>query len=71
MKDASGNWVSYMGKGSTTDSTTTNNSTSKTTYTAPDGKIFTDLGAYNAYIAQTAAESKRKAGQSAYSLLLS
>jgi len=39
------------------------------TYTAPDGKIFTDLNAYNAYIAQTAAEDKRRKGQSAYSLL--
>jgi hypothetical protein len=44
-------------------------STTKT-YTAPDGKIFTDLGAYNAYIAQTAADAKRKAGQSAYDILL-
>ena len=69
MKDASGNWVSYMGKGSTTDSTTTNNSTSKTTYTAPDGRIFTDLNAYNAYIAKTAQEAKTRAGQSAFDLL--
>jgi hypothetical protein len=45
-------------------------STTKT-YTAPDGKIFTDLGAYNAYIAQTAAEDKRRKGQSAYDLLFS
>lgn len=43
----------------------------KTTYTAPDGRIFTDLNAYNAYIAQTAADAKRKAGQSAYDLLFS
>jgi hypothetical protein len=42
-----------------------------TTYTAPDGKIFTDLNAYNAYIAQTKAEEKRRAGQSAYDLLFS
>jgi hypothetical protein len=41
------------------------------TYTAPDGKIFTDIGAYNAYIAQTAAEDKRRKGQSAYDLLFS
>ena len=39
------------------------------TYTAPDGRIFTDLGAYNAYIAQTAAEDKRRKGQSAYDIL--
>ena len=41
----------------------------KTVYTAPDGRIFTDLNAYNAYIAQTAAEDKRRKGQSAYDLL--
>jgi len=40
-----------------------------TTYTAPDGRIFTDINAYNAYIAQTAAEEKRRAGQSAFDLL--
>ena len=50
---------------------TNTGSTTKTTYTAPDGKIFTDLGAYNAYIAQVAADAKRKAGQSAYDLLFS
>jgi hypothetical protein len=43
--------------------------TGKTTYTAPDGKIFTDLNAYNAYIASTKAEEKRREGQSAYDLL--
>ena len=40
-----------------------------TTYTAPDGKIFTDLNSYNAYLAQLKAEEKRMAGQSAYDLL--
>ena len=40
-----------------------------TTYTAPDGKIFTDLNAYNAYIAQIKQDEKTKAGQSAYDLL--
>lgn len=42
-----------------------------TTYTAPDGRVFTDLNAYNNYIAQTAAETKRRQGQSAYDLLFS
>ena len=42
-----------------------------TTYTAPDGKIFTDLSAYNAYIAQTNQEAKTRAGKSAYDLLFS
>ena len=41
------------------------------TYTAPDGRIFTDLNAYNAYIAKTKADEKRKDGQSAYDLLFS
>jgi hypothetical protein len=40
-------------------------------YTAPDGRIFTDLAAYNAYIAQLKANEKRKDGQSAYDLLFS
>jgi hypothetical protein len=39
------------------------------TYTAPDGRIFTDLNAYNAYITQLKQEEKTKAGQSAYDLL--
>jgi hypothetical protein len=41
----------------------------QTTYTAPDGKIFTDLNAYNAYIAQQSADAKSRAGQSAYNIL--
>jgi hypothetical protein len=40
-----------------------------TTYTAPDGRIFTDLNAYNAYIADVKQQEKTKAGQSAYDLL--
>jgi hypothetical protein len=40
-----------------------------TTYTAPDGKIFTDLNSYNAYIADLKQQEKTKAGQSAYDLL--
>jgi len=45
------------------------NSTTKTTYTAPDGRIFTDLASYNAYITKTAADEKTRKGQSAYDLL--
>ena len=40
-----------------------------TTYTAPDGKIFTDLNAYNTYLADLEQQRKTKAGQSAYDLL--
>ena len=40
-----------------------------TTYTAPDGRIFTDLAEYNAYITKTKAEEKRREGQSAYDIL--
>ena len=40
-------------------------------YTAPDGRIFTDLAAYNAYIAKLKADEKLKDGQSAYDLLFS
>ena len=42
---------------------------SNTTYTAPDGKVFTDLASYNTYIEQTKQEEKRAQGQSAYDLL--
>ena len=56
------------GEDVTTKSTTT---ASTTTYTAPDGKIFTDLGSYNAYIEQQKQEEKTRAGQSAYDLLYS
>ena len=40
-----------------------------TTYTAPDGRIFTDLVAYNAYIAKVKADEKALAGKSAYDIL--
>jgi hypothetical protein len=43
--------------------------TSSTIYTAPDGKIFTDLNAYNAYIANLKQDEKTRQGQSAYDLL--
>lgn len=48
---------------------TSANSAATTTYTAPDGKIFTDLNAYNAYIADLKQQEKTQAGQSAYDLL--
>jgi hypothetical protein len=51
------------------DTPDSNKSTSTTTYTAPDGKIFTDLNAYNAYIEDLKQQEKTKAGQSAYDLL--
>jgi hypothetical protein len=40
-----------------------------TTYTAPDGKIFTDLGLYNAYVDKLKLDEKRQRGQSAYEIL--
>jgi hypothetical protein len=40
-----------------------------TTYTAPDGKIFTDLASYNTYIADLKQQEKTRVGQSAYDLL--
>jgi len=43
--------------------------TPATTYTAPDGRIFTDLASYNAYLNQLKADEKRRQGQSAYNLL--
>lgn len=40
-----------------------------TTYTAPDGRIFTSLDTYNTYLTKTKAEEKRREGQSAYDIL--
>lgn len=39
------------------------------TYTAPDGKIFTDINEYNAYLQQLKLDEKKRLGQSAYDLL--
>jgi hypothetical protein len=39
------------------------------TYTAPDGRIFTDLAAYNTYINKLKQDEKIRQGQSAYTLL--
>ena len=41
----------------------------QTTYEAPDGTIFTDLGLYNAYVDKLKLDEKRQRGQSAYELL--
>lgn len=38
-------------------------------YTAPDGKIFTDINEYNAYLQQLKLDEKKRLGQSAYDLL--
>lgn len=43
--------------------------TPESTYEAPDGKIFTDLGLYNAYVDKLKLDEKRQRGQSAYELL--
>jgi hypothetical protein len=40
-----------------------------TNYTAPDGKIFTDINLYNAYLDKLKSDEKRQRGQSAYELL--
>ena len=56
----------FTGSASTTTASTTTDS-----FVAPDGRIFTDLNTYNTYIAQTKADEKRRAGQSAYDLLFS
>ena len=41
----------------------------KKTYTAPDGRIFTDLNEYNDYITKLKQEEKTRQGQSAFNLL--
>jgi hypothetical protein len=42
--------------------------TGVTTYTAPDGRIFTDLNAYNAYITKLKADEKLAKGESAFNI---
>ena len=46
-----------------------NTNVTTTTYTAPDGKIFTDVNLYNAYLDKVKLDEKRLRGQSAYELL--
>ena len=61
-----------QGASGDTDTASTSSTTSANqTYTAPDGKIFTDLDTYNSYIAKLKADEKTQAGQSAYDLLYS
>jgi hypothetical protein len=43
--------------------------TGATTYTAPDGKIFTNIDLYNAYLGKLKSDEKRERGQSAYEIL--
>ena len=47
----------------------TSGAATSTTYTAPDGRVFTDLDSYNNYINKLKLDEKRAAGQSAYDLL--
>ena len=70
-RDSNGKYVGYSRKpGSKTDTNTSDGSTTtKTTYTAPDGRIFTDLNAYNAYITQTKEAAATAERKSAYDLL--
>ena len=48
---------------------TGNTGAAVTTYTAPDGRVFTDLTSYNNYINKIRLDEKRATGQSAYDLL--
>jgi hypothetical protein len=69
IRDASGNYIGFSPNRGSTTATTVTTATPTTTYTAPDGKIFTDQTSYNAYLAQLKADEKRRTGQSAYNLL--
>lgn len=51
--------------------TGTTDSTASTTYTAPDGRIFTDLNAYNAYLDKLKTDQKKMAGESAFTVFRS
>jgi NADPH-dependent ferric siderophore reductase len=69
LYDIPGYGTTGTGGGGTGGGDTGGGGDGSTTYTAPDGKIFTDLNAYNAYIADLEQQRKTKAGQSAYDLL--
>jgi hypothetical protein len=66
-----GDGTKFSGGSFTDGSFTGPTGTPTKTYTAPDGRIFSDLAAYNAYITKTAADEKARKGQSAYDLLFS
>ena len=68
-KDANGKYTAYTPAGGTVDNPSDTGNKNGQTYTAPDGKIFTDLNAYNAYIAKIKADEKARAGKSAYDIL--
>ena len=62
--------LALLGSSNFNSSSTADTSTTQTqTYTAPDGRIFTDLNAYNSYIEQLKRDEKRREGQSAYDIL--
>ena len=69
-KDASGKYTTYSpNSGDGTPVEVVNTNKTGQTYTASDGKIFTDLNAYNAYVSKLKTEEKARAGKSAYDIL--
>ena len=54
--------------GSGNDGSGNDDTGTRTTYTAPDGRIFTDLNAYNAYITKLKADEKLAKGESAFNI---
>ena len=57
------------GGGTTGGGTPTGPTGPTTVFTAPDGRIFTDQAAYNAYLLQVEADKKQRQGQSAWNVL--
>jgi hypothetical protein len=69
IKDANGKYTTYSPDVDTADNAGDTGNKTGQIYTAPDGRIFTDLNAYNAYIAKVKADEKARAGKSAYDIL--
>jgi hypothetical protein len=62
-------WILNYGKQDSNGSSQNSSNQKPQTYTAPDGRIFTDLNEYNNYLAKLKLEQGRGQRQSAYDLL--
>ena len=67
--DASGKIVPFVRSATGNNNSGDGNDSKDGLYTASDGKIFTNLNAYNAYVTKLKSDEKTRAGQSAYDIL--
>ena len=67
--DASGKIVPFVKSATGNNNLGDGNDSKDGVYTASDGKIFTNLNAYNAYVTKLKTDEKARAGKSAYDIL--